>query len=381
VNDDWFVFSDWPQQTSAATGSAGTDKRDDNAPFSEALARLFNAAGEAGAPPRYLRELLAAERWRPIPLPAPAVCAAAFARTRAFAVSGDGRAVAGRKKKRALPLLAANADNSVAFQATADDAADTIDARVALEQLRETTSLVVLAFGDQYYGFNRAQCRALGTHFQSLADRRAASLREQRDRLLLTGAGTLDEFLAMTVRAHHALKPICTAYGDVMELQTLGYRCARHDSRELPLGEWVQQVATRQDFVGVQFNREYGDKAAYDFGPNFAAFCVRGLDPRHAGPCPARHVREIHFGVYLTRRFTRVDAHQKALISQTLAQSRDLLGAIDPTQMALPRSALISLDGAYAVRQFPQVVERRWLVDFIARAERALKARWRIGVF
>ncbi len=356
-------------------------KVDDGAPFSEALARLFHAAGDANAPPGYLRELLASERWRPIPLPEPAVCAAGLARTRAFAGSGDGRVVAGRKKKRAVPLLAADAGNAVAYQAVASDTADAIDARVALEQLRETTGLVVLAFGDQHFGFNRAQCRALGTHFRNLADRRAASVCEQRDRLLLTGAGTLDEFLAMTIRAHQALKPICTAHGDVMELQTLGYRSARDDSRELRLSEWVQQVATRQDFLGVQFNREHGGKSAFDFGPNFAAFCLRGLDPRHAGPCPARHVREIHFGVYLTRWFTRVDSYQKEETSRTLAQARDLLGAIESTQPALPRSALISLDGAFAVRQSPEVIERRWLVDFIARAERALKARWRIGVF
>ena len=114
---------------------------------------------------------------------------------------------------------------------------------------------------------------------------------------------------------------------------------------------------------------------------SWAACCLRGDDPRHAGPCPAQAIREIEFGVYLTRRFARVDGQRKAMIAERPAQARALLAAIEPGQTALARGAVISLEGARALRKFPQVAQRQWLTEFVARAERALRARWRIGVF
>ncbi|MBK9657610.1 MAG: hypothetical protein IPO66_20095 [Rhodanobacteraceae bacterium] len=41
--------------------------------------------------------------------------------------------------------------------------------------LPETTSFVVLQFGDDHYSFNRVQCQALQVHYQNLADKRAAA--------------------------------------------------------------------------------------------------------------------------------------------------------------------------------------------------------------
>lgn len=386
MNNDDLVPSDWLFQDFSGTPSATTARTTDDAPFSDALARLFNAAFEAGAPPPFLRAMLAVERWRPIPLPEPDVCAAAAKRTRAYAPAQDTRGTTSRKKKRhTMPVVAANARNAVAFQVATSDATAlsgyVVDACQALGQLPETTSFVVLQFGDDHYSFNRVQCQALQLHYQNLADKRAAAQREQRDLLLLTGAGTLDEFLAMTVRVQQALKTSCTAHGEVLELQTLGFSTSRYQTVTLPLGELVRAVATRQDFDGVQFNRSYSGKAAFEFGPNFAAWCLRGDDPRHAGPCPARAVRDIEFGTYLMRAFARVDAQQKARISALISDARALLAAIEPGQAALSRSAVVSLEGALALRRYPQVAQRQWLVDFIARAERALKTRWRIGVF
>jgi hypothetical protein len=265
--------------------------------------------------------------------------------------------------------------------ASADEKTDAIDARQVLAQLGETTKFVVLQFGDTWSSFNRVQCADLRTHYQGMADQRAAAEREQRDLLLVTGAGTLDEFLAMGVRVQQALKITRSADCEVLEIETLGFRGYSSDCIDLPLGELVQRLTTRQDFDGVRFNQRYLGKAAFEFGPNFAAWCLRGDDPRHAGPCPAQAIREIEFGLYLTRAFTRVDAQQKAMISVRLEQARTLLAAIEPGQAVLARSAVISLEGARALRRFPQVAQRQWLTAFIARAERALKARWRIGVY
>lgn len=387
VNDEFFNLSDWLQHDSAGAASGAGTSRTNDTGFNDALARLVNAAFEAGAPPQYLRAMLAIDRWLPIPLPEPGVCAAAAARTRAFAVSADGSSAASSKKKRhSMPAVAANADNSVAYRIVTGDTAaasgdDAIDARQVLGQLPESTRFVVLQYADEYYSFNRVQCQALQAHYRQIADKRVAAQREQRDLLLLSGAGTLDEFLGMHVRVDKALKARCTGDGDVLMLQTLGYNNNRSDTVDMPLGELVQAIATRQDFHGVRFNRLYSDKAAFEFGPNFAAWCLRGHDPRHAGPCPAQAIRDIEFGMYLTRRFARVDAQRKAMIEPRLAHARALLAAIEPGQAALPRSAVISLEGAFALRRYPQVGQRQWLVDFIARAERALKTRWRIGVF
>ncbi len=103
--------------------------------------------------------------------------------------------------------------------------------------------------------------------------------------------------------------------------------------------------------------------------------------PVTPGRARRNRIRDIEFGIYLTRWFARVDAQQKAMIEIRLAHARALLAAIDPGQAALPRSAVISLKGALALRRYPQVAERQWLTAFIARAERALRTRWRIGVF
>ena len=387
MNNEFLPLSDWLQQDSAAPASCGGTTQADSAPFSDALARLFNAAFEAGAPPAYLRAMLAVETWLPMTLPEPSACAAAAARTRAYSTSIDGHAASSRKKnKHAMPIVTASARNTVAYQVVSPDIAaashaDGLSALQVLQQLPDVIGAVVLRFGEDLYSFNRDQCRALRAHFQSIADRRIAAGQEQRDLFLLAGQGSLEEFLAMTVRAQSLLKADCTAHGEVLDLQTLGFRASRSDSITLPLRELVQRIATRQDLDGVQFNRPYSGTPAFEFGPNFAAYCLRGEDPRHAGGCPARAIREIEFGVYLTRRFALVDAQRRAMISQRLDLARALLGAIEPGQTALTRGAVISLEGARALRKFPQVAQRQWLTDFIARAERALAARWRIGVF
>jgi hypothetical protein len=380
VSHDFFGSAD--RRKSEFAGGAS-----DGAPFNEALARLFHAASEAGAPPPHLRAMLATDRWLPIPVPESAVCAAATARTRAYAASPDGRRATGsRKKKRVLPVVAADARNSVAYRvarpdAPADSGADAVVASEVLGQFPDTTRFVVLRFGDDYYGFNRDQCQALLAHFRAIAEIRAAAQQEQRDLLLLAGAGTLDEFLGMQVRVDKALKARSTGDGDVLMLQTLGFSSNRSDTVDMSLRELIQCIATRQDFHGVRFNGTFSDEAAFEFGPNFAAWCLRGDDPRHAGPCPAHPIRDIEFGIYLTRRFARVDAQQKAMIEIRLAHARALLAAIEPGQATLPRSAVISLKGALALRRYPHVAERQWLTAFIARAERALRTRWRIGVF
>lgn len=366
---------------------AGGTTSNTGSPFNEALATLFHAAFEAGAPPPYLRAMLSVERWSPIPLPESAVCAAAIARTRAYAAAPDGHRTAGSgKKKRAMPVVAADAQNSLAFRvahpdAPTDSGAAALDAIEALAQLPDAIRHVLLHFGADWYGFSRDQCQALLAHFQAIAEKRAAAQREQHDLRLLTGAGTLDEFLSLQVRVDQTLKARCTADGDVLMLQTLGFSTHRSDTIEMPLREFVERIATRQDINGVQFNRLYSDKVAFAFGPNFAAWCLRGDDPRHAGPCPAQPIRDIEFGMYLTRRFARIDAQRKAMIELRLAHARALLAAIEPGQTALPRSAVISIEGARGLRRFPQVAERQWLTAFIARAERALDTRWRIGVF
>ena len=381
MSHDFFGSAD-RRKNEFAAGTTG-----DGAPFNEALARLFHAASEAGSPPPHLRAMLAVERWSPIAVPESVVCAAATARTRAYAASPDGRRAAGsRKKKRTLPVVAADAQNSVAYRvagpdAPADSEAGAVDATDVLGKLPDTTRFVVLRFGDDYYGFNRDQCQALYAHFRAIAGKRAAAQQEQRDLLLLTGVGTLDEFLSMQVRVDKALQARSTGNGDVLMLQTLGFSSNRSDTVAMPLRELVQSIVTRQDFHGVRFNGNYRDNAAFEFGPNFAAWCLRGDDPRHAGPCPAQRIRDIEFGIYLTRRFARVDAQQKAMIEIRFAHARALLAAIEPGQAALPRSAVISLKGAFALRRYPQVAERQWLTAFIARAERALVTRWRIGVF
>ena len=387
MNHEFLPLSDWLHPDSAVPVPGAGSTQADTAPFSDALARLFNAAFEAGAPPVYLRAMLEVETWLPIPLPEAAVCAAAAARTRAYAGSTVGRGASSRKKKKhVMPIVAANAQNTVAYRvASPDTAAESgvngVDALQVLRQLPEVVNAIVLQFGKDCYSFNRDQCRALRAHFQSIADQRAAATQEQRDLRLLAGEGSLDEFLAMTVRAHASLKCDSTAYGEVLDVQTLGFRTHRTDTTTLPLRELVQRVATRQDFDGVQFNRPYSGKSAFEFGPNFAACCLRGDDPRHAGPCPAQAIREIEFGVYLTRRFARVDGQRKAMIAERLDQARALLAAIEPGQTALARGAVISLEGARALRKFPHVAQRQWLTEFVARAERALRARWRIGVF
>ena len=386
VSNTFFGSDDRLRNEFAAGGQSGATSAD-GALFNDALARLFHAAFEAGAPPLYLRAMLALERWSPIPVPESPVCAAASARTRAYAAAPGGHRTAGsRKKKRTMPVVAADARNSVAYRvahpdAPTDSGAETIDAIEVLGQLPESTRYVLLCFDGEYYGFNRDQCQALLAHFRALAERRAAAQQEQHDLQLLAGAGTLDEFLSMQVRADKALKARSTGDGDVLMLQTLGFSTYHSDTVAMPLRELVQSIATRQDFHGVRFNGNYSDDAAFAFGPNFAAWCLRGDDPRHAGPCPAQPIRDIEFGIYLTRRFARVDAQRKAMIELRLAHARALLAAIEPDQAALAPSAVISIEGARGLRRFPQVAERQWLTAFIARAERALATRWRIGVF
>ena len=383
MNNDEFLPMDWPhpEQPSSTRGADAASSND--APFSAALARLFNASVEANAPPRYLRALLALERWRPIPLPEPDLCAAATARTRAFVPARAGGAPSRKKKKHGQSALIVNVHITCAFEAIGAEAlaADALDARHVLQTLPESINLVLLQLGAELYGFNRPQCQALQAHYQQLAEQSEATRLEQHDLQLLTGAGTLAEFLTMKVRAPAALKASSAAEGKVLDLQTLGFRSYRSDGVVLSLHELVHALDRREDFDGVQFNRPHLGKAVFEFGPNFATWCLRGMDPRHACPCPAQDLREIAIAPYATRRFTRIDAAHRATLSEVLLAARNLLSAIPHDQSALPRAALISFDGARALRQSPEVGQRRWLTDIIARLEWALKARWRIGVF
>jgi hypothetical protein len=108
---------------------------------------------------------------------------------------------------------------------------------------------------------------------------------------------------------------------------------------------------------------------------------LQGEDARHTTDCPARGVREFEMGHWYTRFGARADEIMKAEVSALIPKVQAMLAAIPPGQDALPRTAVQSVEGALYLRCKPRYGQRQWLEWFLRRCQKALRARWRVGIF
>jgi hypothetical protein len=318
------------------------------------------------------------EYWQAIVVADVAQVIAGLERTRAFAA---GTSAKGKKNLR--PKSMPTIQNTAAFQAdTAANASDECRlAHVQLAALSHATQFVMLRYRDQDYTFNRAQVLRLQHYLQARAQSRVSAAQELRDLAVLGGVGSLDDLLALRVRVTEGLPVITGRWGEVVALQTLQFQGYLSCPKTVTIGELAGSLAARLDFDGIACNAPYLGEPAIHFGPNFSTDCLSGVDPRLAKSCPAAAVQDFSFGLYLSRFFADLKEPARATISKQLNQARGLLDAFPPAAQRLPRSAVHSIMGARAMRKYPQFFERSALAAFIARLERALKTRWRVGIY
>jgi hypothetical protein len=349
-------------------------------PFDSALAKLFHASAQDGQLPESIRELLVNEYWQSIVVPDVAQVIAGLELTKAFAA---GKAATAKGKKHLRPKSLPRAQNTEAFLVdnTANASGVGVLGHAALAAISEATLFVVLRYRDQDYTFNLAQVARLQHDLQERYERQQRAAQETHDLAVLGGAGSLDDLLAVQLKVTDGLPVKSGKLGQVIVVQTL--QCADYffNPKILSVGELAQLLAPRGDFDGIECNAPYAGDPDCHFGPNFATDCLSGIDPRLAKTCPAAPVNDFAYGHYLSRFFATIKDHQRETISQQLNQARTLRDAFLPGEPHLSRSAIHSILGAKAQRKYPQYFERKLLEGFIARLERALQTRWRVGIY
>ncbi|MGC4044411.1 MAG: hypothetical protein QM758_11485 [Armatimonas sp.] len=349
--------------------------------FDSALARLFAESMEAGLPPKPLRPVLEQGFWQPASPPSRATQAEALAK---------GRSFGGKELKwSALPPEAQVAS----FAAMEHGHSGALPAQECLSALLAEGHIeaVLLRFQGQWYGFVAEQFPALYAYVIEKATERDIASKEAWRLQLLTGAGRLEEFLSMPVCYPKDLptdygilgKGMGTAQSQVICINTPGFaRGYLSGKKSGTMREALAALAERTDYDGIQFNTTAtGDSCFHTVGPNFARAVLDGTDRRRAPRCPAESIHLFSYAHYLTRPFSDLKDYGKKEVEEALEGARFLLSAIPPDAETLPREAVQSLLGAFYLRCKPEYAHYRWLEGFIRRCERALTARWRVGVF
>ena len=355
-----------------------------NAPsaFDNWLGGLFHASMEARKPPEALRAMLACEYWQALATPEPGLLVAGLERTRAYV--SDPNAQASKKKKKHLhPAQRPNSQNVAAFLLCthAIDSGQQLRAHLQLAALSEATQFVLLRHADQDYTFTRAQAQRLQGFFQEREESRQRADQEARDLAIFNGSESLDAFLATRIKIADGLPVSHGKLGQVITVYSLQFSGGFHHKKIITIKELAQLIASREDFDGIEFNPPYSGDPKIHFGPNFAIDCLASVDPRLAACCPAAPAREFYFGLYLTRFFALMEDYARKVVAQQLNQAQTLRTAIAPGEHRLTRAKVRSIVGARVLREQPNYFEREWLDRFIARLERALKTRWRVGLF
>jgi hypothetical protein len=381
-SDDFYVDDTDSDDDESYASSAweNTSERPENSAFDTALANLFAASLEAGKPPPHLRPLLGLVHWQPAAYPGADTQVEALKRGRDF----------GKKKpKRASP-----AQTRVAcFEARETESKEAVLAHECLRLLRQEgkTDAVLIQYQGQWYGFVAEQFPALESHLEIEAQRRDTEANEARRQELILGAGALDEFLGMPVRVSQGLPTVSGIRGSNMgcnqsravSVLTPGFtRGYLYQETRLTLREVLTVLSERTDYDGIQFNTTAtGDSCLHSVGPNFAGAALQGRDVRRPPRCPAEAICLFDFAHYLTRWSATMQGYEREEVEKALEGARFLLGSIPPDRDALPRESVLSFLGAFYLRCLPEYATRRWLERFIRRCERALAARWRVGVF
>ena len=358
------------------------DKSSDGSTFDSALAKLFHASREAGLPPAPLRPVLAQPFWVSTDHPGKSIQKDALARGQDF---GSG----GRRSKMRRALDEARV---VCFVAVSSPMPDTLPAHEQLQAVHLNVDGVLLEFDGKWYGFASDQLAALEAHVRALAEKRTGEAEEARRQEFLLGAGSLDELLALPVNFAEGLpttsgvergKSMGTSQTRIVRVQTVGFQGAYlYRAETATLGEILTLLAPRDDYDGIEFNTAItDDKRLRSVGPNFAREVLAGIDARQESPCPAEAICEFAWASYLTRPLARVSESEREEIRQALNGARALLTAIPPDQDAFPREEARTLLGAFYLRCHPERATRPWLGRFVSRCERALKTRWRVGLF
>ena len=389
-NNDWWLY--W-NDTSSNTGSMNERSSEmlaggDSLQFNETLRGWFAASLEAGKPPEHLREVLAHKYWQPTAFPGSNVVLRAIQRTGWFVPEAERTKPVAKKKKRAVQPPHFREDEIACFACADSVSEDALSATTWLKQLAPTTRVILLSDGAHWFGFFGAQFKALREYQQKQEAERTATHEETRRLELIAGQGSVEEFLAMTVKVKTQLEldsghaQYGSARARVFSVYTAGYRGYVPEPETLTLRAVLERIAERTDYDGLEFNPPgFGDPPIASFGPNFARRLLRGEDMRNATICPARGVREFKMGEWWTRFGSQADAMMKKHVSALVADVRTLLAAIPPGQDALPREAVQSVAGALYLRCEPRYGQRQWLEWFLRRCERALRARWRVGIF
>lgn len=361
----------------------------DSSQVQETLKGWIADALEAARPPKHLRGVLSHECWRPTTFPGVNILLQALRRTGGFAPEAERTKPSVKKKNRVLLPPQHFQENEIACFACADaETTDALPATMWLTQLAPTTRAVLVLDGDKWYGFFGAQLKALREYQQKQATERNAEREEARRLELLAGQGSVEEFLAMPVKVKtrfdldYGYAQFGSASARVFSAYTAGYQGYVHEPETLTMRALLTRLAERADYDGIEFNPPgFGDKPIAIFGPNFARRLLLGDDARGETACPARAAREFKMGEWWTRFGVPADAVMKERVGALIAQAQRLLAAIPPGQDALPREAVQSVEGALYLRCQPRYGQRQWLEWFLRRCERALHARWRVGIF
>ncbi len=360
--------------------------------FDIALSNLFHASFEAGQPPEALRALLACEHWQLIAAPDTAAVVAGLELTGAFAAQAF-RPASNKKKKHLQPTVMPASHNVAAFLVSDGIGKEVKPANTALAQLaamKDAVQFVVLRYLDQDYTFTRKQIRRLREEMQEREERRQRAAQEARDLAILAGAGSLDDFLALRVKVDPKLPALLGKWGQLIAVESLNFSGRIHQGKILTIKELALLLQGQDYFDGLEINAPYSGDPVIHFGPNFATDCLTGVDPRSdlssqnqemKQRCLAAPMVIFPHAEYRTRFFTRLDDQDRQWIAERLQEAKALRAAIAPEQAAFKRTAVRTIKGAYALRTQAKYAERTVLDRLIARLERALKTRWRVGIY
>lgn len=369
VDDDELGSSVW--QSEASTDPV----------FNSGLARLFARTLEADLTPEHLRSVLAQIYWQPTEHPGESLQKSALEK---------GRAFGGKKPKKPSGLSVSRVACFVVQEAPLPGTPLAHERLNALRTKR-TADAVLLQYQDKWYGFVFEQFIALEELLSQHALQRDTEAKETWRLAMLTGEGELSEFLSMPVYCRPDLptdygitgKSMGSSPSKVIRLYTAGFnKNYFDDSCSIPLREVLTRLAARNDYDGIQFNTKFSpSECQHTLGPNFARAVLSGRDMRRPPRCPAEPLHQFEYAHYLTRWFSDLRGYSRKEVEAALDGARFMLSAIPPGADALPREAVQSLLGAFYLRCKPEYATRKWLERFIRRCERALAARWRVGVF
>lgn len=359
----------------------------DSSQLNETIKGWFAESLEAGKPPQHLHGVLSHEYWQPTAFPSGNVILPALQRTGRFLPEAERTKPSVKKKNRAVQPPSFRQEEIACFSCTDAASAEAQPASTYLQQLAPTTRVVLVSDANNWFGFFGAQLKALREYLQKQEAENAATREEARRLELLAGQGSVEEFLAMRVKGttqrelnfgHAQNGP---ARARVLSMYTAGFRSGP-DAELITMREWLTRMADRTDYDGIECNPPgFSDKPAASFGPNFAARMLRGEDARDTTACPARGVREFEMGKWYTRFGAQADEQMKAEVSALIPRVQTLLAAIPPREEMLPRTAVQSVEGALYLRCEPRYGQRQWLEHFLRRCQKALRARWRVGIF